>query len=151
MLTVCFSRRLFEALSTLGTLGAGFPLVVVVQGVSLPGTAQFNASTVNTWAALSSVLFVLIVLLSQGLSQLFKFDRKSIAAGIHEPFIKRSLAVISLLLQTLVLGAFLFLELVLTAYSPKVGWVGITITSVLALIASALWLGQALGQKPVRG
>ena len=124
---------------------------MVVHGPSSPTPAGFKASTVTTWAAVSSVLFVLTVLLSQGLEQLFKFERKTIADGIDEPFYKRSLAVISLLLQVLVLGAFLFLELVLTAYSPKVGWIGIAFTSVLALIAFVLWLAQAMNKRPVHG
>ena len=139
----------FEALSTLGTLGAGFTLGVVVQGPPNETTIGWKPSSVTTLAALSSILFVIVVLLSQGLGQLFKFERKTIADGINEPFIRRSLAILSLTLQALVIGAFVFLELVLTAYSPKVGWTGIAITSFLAIIAFALWVGQALNRKPV--
>ena len=53
------------------------------------------------------------------------------------------------LLQTQVIGAFLFLELVLTAHSPKVGYVGVALTSILALVALVLWLLQAFGHRPV--
>jgi hypothetical protein len=141
---------LFEALSTLGTLGAGFTLSVAIQHKPSPTPAGFDASTVTTWAAVSSVLFVLTVLVSQGLGQLFKFERKEIADGFDrkDRVVKWLLAGASLLLQGQVLGAFLFLELVLTAYAPTVGWVGIGITSFLALVAFVLWFGQATAKIP---
>ena len=53
------------------------------------------------------------------------------------------------MLQVLVLGAFLFLELVLTAHSPIVGWTGIGFTSFLALIAFVLWFLQAIRRRPL--
>lgn len=106
---------------------------------------------------------MLTVLVSQGFAQFFKFERREIAEHVHHPFIKCFLAATSLVLQTQILGAFLFLELVLTgacardlldsnevcadldvAYAPTVGWVGIGITSVLALVAFVLWLVQAI-------
>ncbi|KAK3683264.1 hypothetical protein LTR37_020407 [Vermiconidia calcicola] len=141
----------FGALSTLGTLGAGFTLSVVVQGSNAPSPAGFSPAIVNTWAAVSSVLFVLTVLVCQGCVQLFKFERGSIVEGIDndDHVIKHTLSGLSLLLQVQVLGAFLFLELVLTAHSPVVGGIGIAITSLLALIALCLWALQATGRRPV--
>ena len=59
------------------------------------------------------------------------------------------MAAISLLLQAQVLGAFVCLELVLTAYSPIVGWIGIGVTSMLALVALALWVLQVMNRNPV--
>ncbi|KAK3054016.1 hypothetical protein LTR09_004792 [Extremus antarcticus] len=141
----------FSALSTLGTLGAGFTLSAVVQSRSTPNKAGFNPDTVATWAAISSVCFVLTVLVCQGCTQLFKFEHKIIIKGIdHDNHaIKHCLAALSLLLETQVLAAFLFLELVLTAHAPVVGWIGIAITSVLALVALYLWALQATRQWPV--
>ena len=117
----------------------------------MPNRAGFRPSTVNNWAAISSILFVLTVLVSQGCSQLFKFEQGTIADGIddEDPGIRWCLATLSLLLQAQVLGAFLFLELVLAAHSPKVGFVGIALTSFLALIALFLWFLQATGRKPI--
>ena len=145
--------RLFQALSTLGTLGAGFTLAVAIQDKTSPTPAGFDAATVTTWAAVSSILFVLTVLVSQGLGQLFKFERNEIINGVNgkDPFIKWLLAGTSLLLQGQVLGAFLCLELVLTAYASTVGWVGIGITSFLALVAFVLWVGQCTaGDPPIK-
>lgn len=134
----------------MGTLGAGFTLAVVIQRKESPTPAGFEATTVTTWAALSFVLFVLTVLVSQGLTQLFKFERKDIADRIDDPFIKLFLALISLLLQGQVLGAFVFLELVLTAYASNVGYAGIAITSILALVCLILWFMQAvMNARPV--
>ena len=68
---------------------------------------------------------------------------------VDDHAIKHCLAALSLLLEAQVLGAFLFLELVLTAHAPSVGWVGIAVTSILALIALYLWALQATRQWPV--
>ena len=142
------SRSFFQALSTLGTLGAGFTLSVVVQSSKEANAAGFNPLTVTTWAAVSSMLFVLTVLVSQGCAQLFRFERRLIVRGIDndDHTIKHCLAALSLLLEIQVLGAFFFLELVLTAHVPTVGWVGIGVTSMLALIALYLWVLQATRQ-----
>ena len=124
---------------------------MVVQESYQSNAAGFDPSTVNTWAAISSVLFVLTVLVCQGCVQLFKFERDGIVKGIDndDHVIKHSLSALSLLLQTQVLGAFLFLELVLTAHAPMVGWIGLAVTSILALIALCLWALQATGRRPV--
>jgi hypothetical protein len=97
------------------------------------------------------MLFVITVLVCQGCAQLFKFEHKVIVRGIDndDHAIKHCLAALSLLLEAQVLGAFLFLELVLTAHAPAVGWVGIAVTSMLALIALYLWALQATRQWPV--
>ncbi len=138
-------------MSTLGTLGAGFTLSVVVQDSDHANRAGFSPSTVNTWAAISSTLFVLTVLVSQGCSQLFKFEQAVIADGVddEDPCIRWPLSALSLLLQAQVLGAFLFLELVITAHTPIVGWIGIGVTTFLAGIAFLLWLQQAMGKKSI--
>jgi hypothetical protein len=84
--------------------------------------SKFESRTVTTWAAVSSILFVLTVLVSQGCIQLFKFEHKLIVKGIDndDHKIKHFLAAMSLLLEVQVLGAFLFLELVLAAHAPLV-------------------------------
>ena len=142
---------LFNALSTLGSLGAGFTLSVVVADSAYPSTSGFDPATVNTWAAVSSILFVLTVLVSQGFSQIFQFEAITIAKGIEEEeaWIMKPLLALSLLLQAEVIAAFLCLELVVTAYSPRVGLTGVALTSLLAFIALVLWISQALGRRPV--
>lgn len=141
-LTFSIHDRFLSALSTLGTLGAGFTLSVVVNSPKIPNASGFAPRTVTTWAAISSILFVLTVLVCQGSTQLFKFQNKFIVRGIDhdDHLIKHALAALSLLLETQVLGAFLFLELVLTAHAPVVGWIGVALTGVLALLALWLWV-----------
>ena len=97
------------------------------------------------------MLFVLTVLVSQGFAQLFRFEQACIAEGVDndEALILTSLAGLSLLLQAQVLGAFLFLEMVLAAYQPVVGWVGVGLTAALGVVALVLWGYQATGRKPV--
>ena len=144
--------RFLTALSTLGTLGAGFTLSVVVNSTNTSNAAGFAPKTVTTWAAVSSILFVLTVLVCQGCTQLFKFQNKFIVRGIDhdDHLIKHSLAALSLLLETQVLGAFLFLELVLTAHAPVVGWNGVAITSILAVLALYLWGLQVMRWWPAK-
>ena len=146
-----YGHRLFSALSTLGTLGAGFTFSVVVQQSAAENVAGFSPSTVTNFAAISSILFVLTVLVAQGCSQLFKFEQAIIAEGVDEddPCVQWALASLSLLLQAQLLGAFLFLELVLAAHAPTVGWIGIAFTVFLALVALGLWLLQAFNRQPV--
>lgn len=66
---------------------------------------------VTTWAAISSILFIQTVIVSQGSSQLFKFEQAAIVEGIDEddPCIRWWLSGLSLLLQGHIIGAFLFL------------------------------------------
>ena len=137
----------------MGTLGSGFTLSVVVlspppKDLKFKG---FSPQTVKKFAAVSSILFVLTVLVSQGCAQLFRFEQNCIAEGVDndEALVLWSLAGLSLLLQVQVLGAFLFLELVLTAHEPVVGWVGIGLTAGLGVVAMGLWGLQATGRKPV--
>lgn len=138
----------------MGTLGAGFTLSVVVLSPPDPDDLnfkRFSPKTVNMFAGISSILFVLTVLVSQGCAQLFRFEQTCIAEGVDndEALVLWSLAGLSLLLQVQVLGAFMFLELVLTAHEPVVGWVGIALTSGLGVIALGLWALQATGRRPV--
>lgn len=104
-------RSLFSALSTLGTLGAGFTLSVIVQDSHKPNRAGFKPSTVTTWAAISSLLFIQTVTISQGSSQLFKFEQAAIAEGVEQddPCVKWWLSGLSLLLEAHIICAFLFL------------------------------------------
>ena len=97
------------------------------------------------------MLFILTVLVCQGAGQMFRFEEGSIIEGINndEPAIRWFLAVLALQLQLQVIAAFLFLELVLAAHVPVVGWVGLSLTGVLALLAIFLWVLQATGRKPV--
>lgn len=139
----------------MGTLGAGFTLSVVVLSPPDPDNLRFKRFTgedVNMFAATSSMLFVLAVLISQGCAQVFVFKRDSIAESFDEQEPRRrtsALAALSLILQVAVLVAFVFLQLVLTAYQPVVGWVGIAITGALGAIALVLWARQAADKKPV--
>lgn len=97
------------------------------------------------------MLFVFTVLAAQGCAQLFKFEHKAIVRGIdHDDHkIKHGLAALSLLLEVQVLGAFVFLQLVITAHAPSVGGVGIAMTTMLAILAVFLWAVQATRQWPV--
>ena len=140
----------------MGTLGAGFTLSVVVMAPASPGDPRikgFSPQAVNTFAAISSILFVMTVLVSQGCAQVFRFEQTCIAEGLDndEALVRWALAGLSLLLQTQVLGAFICLELVLTAHEPVVGWVGIALTTGLGVVALGLWGLQATGRKPVAG
>lgn len=151
---VLLTFSLFGALSTMGTLGAGFTLSVVVLSPPDPdnmGYKRFSPHSIDRFGAISSVLFVLTVLVSQGCAQLFRFEQGSIADGLDDDewFITWGLAALSLLLQVQVLGAFVFLQLVLTAYQPVVGWIGIALTSALGMVALGLWLLQATGRRPI--
>lgn len=138
----------------MGTLGAGFTLSVVVLSPPKPSDIShksFSPQLVTRFGAISSILFILTVLVSQGSAQIFRFEEICIADGVDndEALVLWSLAGLSLLLQVQVLGAFVFLELVLAVHEPIVGWIGIVLTAGLGVVALGLWALQATGRKPV--
>lgn len=148
-------------------------LTVVVQDSHRPNRAGFKPSTLTTWAAISSLLFIQTVIISQGASQLFKFEQAAIAEAVEQedPCVRWWLSGLSLLLQSHIICAFLFLvrvfpagsfrdnthtdifvhiqEMVLAAHVPEVGWYGVATTTIFGFIALLLWFAQATGRKPI--
>lgn len=136
------THSLFTALSTMATHGAGFTLSVVVLSPSGSNDStykRFQPKTMTIFVAISSILFVLTALVSQGCAQLFRFEQICIAEGVdnNEPLVLWSLANLSLLLQ------------VLAAHETVVGFVGIALTTCLGIVALVLWGLQTTGRKPV--
>lgn len=133
--------KLFETGSTLGTLGAGFTVSIVIAPLPEPTSGHFDALKVRKFAATSSLLFVCTVLLCQGGNLVFVFLESAVTNGVkdHKKRVLWLLAAVSFVFQASVLGAFMFFFLVIAGYIWNVGLAGIIIDSILALAALVSW------------
>ena len=149
--------ELFNSGSTLGAFFAGFTLNIVVSD------STKHKPKVRTFAAISSLLFVLTVLLCAGSSLAFTFHKELVGKTAAEPtnaaadtrikrfyaWLQRKLlgpngvALLSLTLQLLVLSAVLFFFLVMVAYARVVGWIGVAFTAVALAITLLIWCFQS--------
>ena len=129
---VAWFQNLFYTGSTLGAFFAGFTLNIVVSE-----SAQKKAR-VRHCAAISSLLFVLTVLLCSAFSLAFAF---------HESIDLRTwrwpLAALSITLQLLVLAAIYFFFQVMLAYAWRTGLVGTGFTVAAAVVAVPVWVWQS--------
>ncbi|KAF2095141.1 hypothetical protein NA57DRAFT_79626 [Rhizodiscina lignyota] len=142
-------QELFSSGTTLGSFGAGFTLIIVTQDPSDLKPTTFAPSTVRVFAAISSLLFVLTVLLCQGCKLAFMFQKESIAIALERhscPITKKVLDIVSLALQVFVLTAFLFFSLVILAFVKSVGIIGVAVTGLLVLAAIVVWALQLSGK-----
>jgi hypothetical protein len=115
---------------------------VIISEIANPGdlseAPRFTRETVRTFLGISWLLFVLalgVVALSMSL---LAYQQEHKNTGINGPWRyrwERLGLLASALIQLLVIAAFLFLSLVLVAYTEVVGWVAVAFTSIAAACA----------------
>lgn len=112
--------------------------------IQLNPHAYFSMQTVRIFMAIAWLFFIAALGVA-GFSSSVLVREKEKNGNLTENWRKRwkkfGLAV-SFMLQTLVIGAFLFLSLGLVAYAEVVGWIAVAITIGAAGIAITLWVEQ---------
>lgn len=119
---------------SLGTFFAGFSLSIATSD-SVQGIAQ-------DYAAISSLLFVLDVLLCSACALLINCRRDEIRDILEGGgWRTNAVSVLSLLLELIFLVAVLFFFLVMKELSYAAGWIGFGFTGVLILAGVGIWVG----------
>jgi hypothetical protein len=108
----------------------------------------FHRETVRTFLATSWLLFVIALGFASFATLLLNFHRGEVKEGFslsRKNFGYEVAGIlVSFILETLLLGAFLFLALALVAYSQTVGWIAVGFTSAFALAGFGLCIGKIL-------
>lgn len=145
-----FFNGLFQTIIAISTLGTSvtfsFILTTSTQ-LSMP-SAYFSETQVAGFLAISWLLFLLALAFASLGSTLLTFFRAHWERdwdgehGRHSQLEVQLYAVlVSGLLGGLIIGAFIFMCLVVVAYSPVVGWVALSFTGwfALVIICAVLW------------
>jgi hypothetical protein len=103
---------------------------------------RFQRETVRRFLSLAWLLFVCALATASLAMLLLNFKRKSIKDSFKvkwswSPMILHTL---SFVISALMLGAFMFLSLAVVAYVEDVGWAGVGVTSLVALITLLIWI-----------
>jgi hypothetical protein len=122
----------FGASITFSVILSSLPDPVDIRSTStskISRNTKFGRETVRKFLSISWLMFVLALGFAI-VSQLML--RKASGYG-------KGLKLLQVVLNWLILGAFMFLSLAVAAYVPEVGWVGVGFISFFALLVSVLW------------
>ncbi|KAK6368485.1 hypothetical protein LTR64_006639 [Lithohypha guttulata] len=145
-----FFTGLFQTIIAISTLGTSVTFSFILSAntdLSNPA-AYYSQAQVQTFLAISWLLFLLALAFASLGSTLLTFFRAHWERdwdgqhGKHSQFEVQAYAVlISGLVGGLVVAAFIFLCLVVVAYSPVVGWIALSFTGWFGLVIaiSVLW------------
>ena len=142
---------LFTTGSTLGSFFAGFTLGIVS---STADSENDHDKEAGGYAAASSLLFVVTVLVCSACSLGYAFHSKMInekmeeTGGRHFGFTTVQLLMtgLSILMQEVMLAAILFFFLVMRVYARTTGNIGISFTAVFMAVAGVVWFLQSFQQ-----
>jgi hypothetical protein len=145
-------EKLQPSIIALSTFGGSITFSIIPSISDNPPNQRFSAQNVRTSLAVVWLFFVLALGVAAAGEAILAFQRPVVNSGFlgEEPpagnrwaslvilwFCKFPL---SLLLQVLVLLAFLFSALVVVAYVGPVGWVAVACTAVFIVIAVVIWV-----------
>jgi len=147
---VTFFNGLFQTIIAISTLGTSvtFSFILSTDTQLSNPNAYYNQSQVATFLAISWLLFLLALAFGSLGSTLLTFFRAHWTRdwdGEHGRRSQREVQFYAVLASGLlgaqVIGAFIFLCLVVVAYSPVVGWIALAFTGWFALVIllSVLW------------
>jgi hypothetical protein len=147
-------ESLFPATLALASFGGSITFSVIPSQLEPSHNSRIGEQKVRNFLALAWLFFALALATASAGQLVLSFHRDV----VKDSFDKKStgtlkrmqkLAVwflcwfpVSLLLQVLILLAFLFLSLVIAAYAPAVGWVAVGFTSFAVPVAVFLWCLQ---------
>ena len=147
---VTFFNGLFQTIIAISTLGTSVTYSFILTGNTqlADPEAYFDQKRVVTFLAISWLLFLLALAFGSLGSTLLTFFRAHWERdwdgenGRRSQFEVQGYAVlISGLLGGLIIGAFMFMCLVVVAYSPAVGWIALSFVGwfALVIICAVLW------------
>jgi hypothetical protein len=141
--TVEWFNSFFGNIIIIASLGAGFSFSTILSVPTPPkGTTWPIRSTgVQLSLAASGALFVFAIGIAVGASQVFKFNEARLIEKLdceHRATLV-VIGLVSLVLQLLIITAFLLVERVITAYVPSFGLIAFGITGLFGLVAVGLW------------
>lgn len=129
-------NSLFTVIVALGTFGTSVTFSYVVSGIRAPVVhARFSTVEFEVFISLSWLLFLLALAFATLFSTLLAFYNEQAIADWQNPdrakrlLIQWTATITTAILYGLVIAAFIFLSLVITAYSPTVGWVACGFTT----------------------
>lgn len=140
---VTFFNGLFQTIIAISTLGTSvtFSFILTSNTELSSPTAYFDQTSVATFLAISWLLFLLALAFGSLGSTLLTFFRAHWERdwdgehGKHSQLEVQLYAVlVSGLLGGLIIGAFIFMCLVVVAYSPVVGWIAVSFVGWFALV-----------------
>ena len=143
---------------TISIFGASI-FATLVQPLEPPPNPRWTVSTIRTYMAIAWLLFVLalaaavfsvvqlysehtIELQQAAMSNDPQSGRDKVLRGIPK-WKTRTALLVNLITEIFILGAFMFLSLILVAYSEKVGWAAVGLDSFFFLCVFTIW-GQRL-------
>jgi hypothetical protein len=111
----------------------------IADPTGLSANARFGLKTVRAFLAISWLLFVLALGIGGFSMSVLAYARENTSATGSDVERIREWEPLGLLassiIQALIIGAFLFLSLVVVAYTGAVGWVAVALTSAIATLA----------------
>jgi succinate dehydrogenase hydrophobic anchor subunit len=146
-----FHNNLFRGTIAVSTLGASITFQVVIQqieaDVNVSTHHTFHRKTARTFLAIAWLLFT-IALGTAGLAAIVMALREDLGRtgrGTYE----RAASAMSGILLALLLAAFLFCSLAVTAYCEGAGWTGVGMSVVFLALALCIWLFHMMYVLPV--
>lgn len=143
-MTVEWFNSFFNNIIIIASLGAGFSFSTILSVPTPPtGTTWRLGSTgVQLYLAASWALFVFAIGIAVAASQAFKFNEAWLIEKLdcEHPATLVIISLVSLVLQLLMITAFLLVERVITAYVPSFGLIAFVITGIFGLVAVGVWL-----------
>jgi hypothetical protein len=143
-------ESLFPATIALATFGGSITFSVIPTQLETSHNSRIDIEEVRNFLALAWLFFALALATASAGQLILAFHRDAVKVrfekGTAGSACLQKLAVgflcwfpVSLLLQVLILLAFLFLALVISAYAPAVGWVAVGFTSLAIPVAMLFW------------
>lgn len=149
-----FFSAFFTAILSISTLGASLTFNYILNGSlrTPPAGSAFTKTHLQTFVALAWLFFVLALASAAAFQTLLKFYGEVLKAAWDRGGRGRKGAqwvgmAVSALLYGLVITAFTFLSLIVTAFTPAVGWTAVGFTGAFAIGG----FGSILYQAPCWG
>jgi hypothetical protein len=135
---------------TLCTFGGSITFTVIPtieDGKPIPH--YFSSTEVRTFLSLAWLFFVFALGLAGGAAVVLTFRHEAIKNALREedkaaPWALLTVSAFGLLLQIFTILAFLFLSLVVVAYTPVVGWIVFRFSCAFMVIAIVVWVADVV-------
>lgn len=145
-----FFTAYFTAILSICTLGASITFNYILNGnFRAPSPdSHFNKSELQTFIALAWLFFILGLAFTAACQTLLKFYGTQLKQAWQSRGRRQRLAqwvgmIVSALLLTFVIAAFMFISLIVTAYTAGVGWTAVAFTCIFGIFGLASIIYQA--------
>lgn len=138
----------FGSVVAVGTLGAGFTFSVIFSTLESHDTRHevLDTDLVRHFLIIAWLLFVLAVAIASVCAAIFRFMAREIIDGFNRSgnLVNFAASIASLVLQLLVVAAFLMSARALRRYDESTGEAAVVIVSVTGCLLIVAWLGMAM-------